>query len=116
MVSSKHSFAVPQVMAKKGKVRLCGLRMDIMAAVFTLLITWAFTGSIIVRAMYRLTHGIYHVNGDIMLAVAVSRLLRSIRFRSHASSHASSHGAVARSDWHGAASPFGRTGRLGVHR
>jgi hypothetical protein len=94
MVSSKHSLAVPQVMAKKGKVRLCGLRMDIMAAVLTLLVTWAFTGSIIVRAIYRLTHGIYHVNGDIMLAVAVSRLLRSIRFRSHAISH----GAVARTD------------------
>ena len=111
MVSSKHSLAVPRVMADRGKVR-CGLRMDIQAAVLTLLVTWAFTGSILVRAVYRLTHGIYHVNGDIMLAVAMSRLLRSIRFRSHASSH----GAVARSDWHGAASPFGRTGRLGVHR
>ena len=43
-----------------------------MAAVFTLLVTWAFTGSIVVRAIYRLTEGTYHVNGDVMLGVAVS--------------------------------------------
>ena len=62
----------PQVMAKRGKLRFCGCRIDIMAAVFTLLVTWAFTGSIVVRAIYRLTHGTYHVNADVMLGVAVS--------------------------------------------
>ena len=59
-------------MAKRGQFKFCGCRIDIMAAVFTLLVTWAFTGSIVVRAIYRLTHGTYHVNADVMLGVAVS--------------------------------------------
>ena len=86
-------------MAKRGQFKFCGCRIDIMAAVFTLLVTWAFTGSIVVRAIYRLTHGTYHVNADIMLGVAVSSpsprtpqtpspFPASLRLRSHSGAHA----------------------------
>ena len=88
-------------MAKRGQFKFCGFRIDIMAAVFTLLVTWAFTGSIVVRAIYRLTHGTYHVNADVMLGVAVSSpapsprtpqtptpFPASLRLRSHSGAHA----------------------------